>query len=384
LSKLLEFTGISKSFPGVKALDNVSFSAKGGRVTALMGENGAGKSTLLKILSRVTEPTAGRIELYGRIGSLLEVGTGFHPELTGRENIRLSGAILGMTRREIRRKFGEIVDFAEIGPFLDTPVKRYSSGMYMRLAFAVASHMDAEILLVDEVLTVGDVAFQKKCLERIRGLGGQGGTVLFVTHNMGIVSSLCQTALTLAGGRILGHGDARDQVRQYLAHLGERSTVDLATREDRTGNGAVRVAKVTFSDESGRPVENALAGEPLTIRVAYQAPRPPGSLEVHAWLCDDQGARVSILSSRYTGDIFRGPPARGHLECRIPRVGLTPGTYSLDLCLESGMELCDYVLGAASLGVEPGPFFATGRTPPAEHGPMLTENRWTLGSHGDA
>src|SRR5436305_3704697 len=198
------------------ALRNVSFEVKQGDVVGVIGRNGAGKSTLLKILSRITEPTEGCVRLRGRVGSLLEVGTGFHPELTGRENIYLNGAILGMRRHEIHARFDQIVEFAEIGPFLDTPVKRYSSGMYVRLAFAVAAHLEPEILIVDEVLAVGDMAFQRKCMGRMREVGRTGCTVLFVSHNMPAVESLCGRALLLAGGRVIQDGPVRELIQEYF------------------------------------------------------------------------------------------------------------------------------------------------------------------------
>ncbi|HOW89227.1 MAG TPA: ABC transporter ATP-binding protein, partial [Elusimicrobiales bacterium] len=201
----------------VWALRDLSFEVKRGEVYGIIGRNGAGKSTLLKILSRITEPTGGRAELRGRVGSLLEVGTGFHPELTGHENIYLYGAILGMDRWEISRKFKDIVEFAEIGRFIDTPVKRYSSGMYMRLAFSVAAHLEPEILLVDEVLAVGDSAFQKKCLGRVGQAAGEGRTVLFVSHNMGALETLCQKGILLEAGRKAFEGGIREAVSRYLA-----------------------------------------------------------------------------------------------------------------------------------------------------------------------
>jgi lipopolysaccharide transport system ATP-binding protein len=201
------------------ALRGVSYDVEPGEVLGVIGRNGAGKTTLLKILSRITEPTEGRVRLRGRVASLLEVGTGFHPELTGRENIFLNGAILGMTRSEIRRKFDEIVEFAEVERFLDTPVKRYSSGMYVRLAFAVAAHLEPEILIVDEVLAVGDAQFQKRCLGKMRDVAHSGRTVLFVSHNMTAVSSLCSSAIWLSNGSVIGRGKAKDLVQQYLSSV---------------------------------------------------------------------------------------------------------------------------------------------------------------------
>jgi lipopolysaccharide transport system ATP-binding protein len=207
------------------ALQDVSFEIKPGEVVGIIGLNGAGKSTLLKILSRITGPTRGRADIYGRIGSLLEVGTGFHPELTGRENIYLNGAILGMRKAEIDRKFDEIVGFAEVEQFLDTPVKRYSSGMYVRLAFGVAAHLETEVLLVDEVLAVGDAQFQKKCFEKMRDIGVQGRTILFVSHNMSAVRSICKQALIIEKGRVVAHGEIDETVDRYLSQI--NSSQDL-------------------------------------------------------------------------------------------------------------------------------------------------------------
>src|SRR6266700_2499504 len=198
------------------ALRDVSFSVKQGEVIGIIGRNGAGKSTLLKVLSRITEPSSGRVEMRGRVASLLEVGTGFHPELTGRENIYLNGAILGMTRLEIKKKFDEIVQFAEIDKFLDTPVKRYSSGMYVRLAFAVAAHLEPEILIVDEVLAVGDAEFQKKCLGKMHDVSKGGRTVIFVSHNMAAIENLCESAILLSQGRLVRRGPVSDVIHHYL------------------------------------------------------------------------------------------------------------------------------------------------------------------------
>jgi lipopolysaccharide transport system ATP-binding protein len=360
------------------ALRDVNFEVRPGEVIGLIGRNGAGKSTLLKLLSRITEPTSGRVELRGRVLSLLEIGTGFHQELTGRENIYLNGAILGMTRREIERKFDDIVAFAEIEKFLDTPSKRYSSGMYIRLAFAVAAQFEAEVLLVDEVLAVGDAAFQKKCLDRIAALARSGGTVIFVSHNMGTVTSICQTALVLDGGRLIARGEAREQARLYLNLLGERSAVDLAGRTDRGGNGVARLSDVRLLDSQGRSVEHALGGEPLTIRLGYRAERPLASAEVHVWLCNEQGQNATMLSNRFSGDPLETLPAVGALECHIPEVVLAPGGYLLNIDLFAGSDLADSVQGAARLDVAGGPFFASGRTPGAENGIALTRHSWSL------
>jgi lipopolysaccharide transport system ATP-binding protein len=360
------------------ALRDVNFEIRPGEVIGLIGRNGAGKSTLLKVLSRITEPTMGRIELRGRVLSLLEVGTGFHQELTGRENIYLNGAILGMSRREIERKFDDIVAFAEVEKFLDTPTKRYSSGMYIRLAFAVASHLDAEVLLIDEVLAVGDAAFQQKCLDRISTLARSGGTVIFVSHNMATVTSVCQSALVLDGGTLIGRGESREQARFYLAMLGERSATNLAERRDRRGSGAARLTDIRFLDGDGRPRESASGGEPLTIRLGYESTEAVKSVEVHLWLVNDRGVNVTYLSSRFSGDLLPHLQSRGAFECRIPELALAPGTYLLNVDVVAGLDLIDSVQAAASLEVEPGAFFPSGRTPKAEQGVLLTRHNWSL------
>src|SRR5262245_23405704 len=361
------------------ALRDISFEVEPGEVLGIIGRNGAGKSTLLKVLSRITEPTRGRAELRGRVASLLEVGTGFHQELTGRENIYLNGAILGMTRREIDRKFDAIVAFAEVEKFLDTPAKRYSSGMYIRLAFAVAAHLDAEILFVDEVLAVGDAAFQKKCLDRLRAMSQAGETVLFVSHNMGTVASLCQKALVLEQGQVIGQGEAREQVRLYLNTLSQRCGTDVASRQDRGGNGQLRITDLSYHDGHGRPVERAMGGEPLTIRLGYRCRETVSTVDVTVWLCNEHGTNVAMLCNRFTGDVLSQLGEEGSLDCHIPELALAPGSYLLNLQVVSGYENLDAVAGAARLDVEPGPFFATGRTPGGEHGTVLVRHHWSTG-----
>ncbi|MDQ3254110.1 MAG: ABC transporter ATP-binding protein, partial [Acidobacteriota bacterium] len=232
------------------ALKDVSFEVSPGDVVGIIGRNGAGKSTLLKILSRITGPTTGYVELYGRISSLLEVGTGFHPELTGRDNVYLNGAILGMSRSETKSKFDEIVAFAEIDKYLDTPVKHYSSGMYMRLAFAVAAHLEPDILIVDEVLAVGDVAFQKKCLGKMNDVSRVGRTVLFVSHNMAAVANLCRRGIVLSGGSIQYAGTQTGAVAEYLTSVDLR-TKRLRERTDRIGNGAIKIVDIEIKEDEG-------------------------------------------------------------------------------------------------------------------------------------
>src|SRR5438270_2774939 len=237
------------------AIRDINFDVQRGEVVGLIGRNGAGKSTLLKVLSRITEPTEGRAVLRGRVASLLEVGTGFHPELTGRENIFLNGAILGMRKAEISRKFDQIVDFAEIEKFLDTPVKRYSSGMYVRLAFAVAAHLEPEILIVDEVLAVGDAQFQKKCLGKMESVSRrEGRTVLFVSHNMAAVEALCSSAMVLASGAMIARGDTLSMVQTYLNQVGRMQAASLIDRVDREGTGELRFIGTGVADGRGQSV----------------------------------------------------------------------------------------------------------------------------------
>lgn len=266
-----------KNLKTIWALKDVSFEIKRGEVVGIIGHNGAGKSTLLKIISRITDPSEGSIDIYGRIGSLLEVGTGFHPELTGRENIYLNGAILGMKKAEIDKKFDEIVDFSEVETFIDTPVKHFSSGMYLRLAFAVAAHLEPEILTVDEVLAVGDVAFQKKCLGKMRDIAHGGRTVLFVSHNMQVISNLCQSCLLLSSGRLIADGNVQDVITKYLSVISSdqsRGIIDLdSDRILRSGSGSSRFLGIYFYGEEGLPKSIFQVGEQFNIQFSCRIDR---------------------------------------------------------------------------------------------------------------
>ena len=272
------------------ALKDVSFEVKQGEVVGMVGRNGAGKSTLLKILSRITEPSEGEVRIYGRVGSLLEVGTGFHPELSGRENIYLNGAILGMREREIDHKFDEIVAFAEVEKFLDTPVKRYSSGMYMRLAFAVAAHLETEILLVDEVLAVGDLAFQRKCMGRIGDVAQQGRTVIFVSHNMRAIRQLCGRVLWLDNGELKGDSNAEKTIGKYLQNISwSHESADLSSLIRRLPpDPAFRLESVTLR-QNGMPVAGVENGQPLEVAIGYQVLQKIAGLRVFFDLYDRDG-----------------------------------------------------------------------------------------------
>lgn len=313
------------------ALKDVSFEVAEGEVLGIIGRNGAGKSTLLKILSRITEPSTGRIELFGRVGSLLEVGTGFHPELTGRENIYLNGAILGMKRDEIDKKFDEIVAFAELEKFLDTPVKRYSSGMYVRLAFAVAAHLESEILIVDEVLAVGDVKFQKKCLGKMGDITNEGRTILIVTHNVGIVSSLCTKALYLSEGSVRAHGQPDQVVNTYLSETFGNTSHSL-DRLRLPGMGAdVRFLDIRLLGSDGG---NIPFGQPLEFVLTVGADRDVDALTIGSSVFNALGTPVGSLITREEFSIKAGTV--NVLRLRLGNSNLAPGSYYAGFSLGRG------------------------------------------------
>lgn len=360
------------------ALRDVSLEVARGETVGIIGRNGAGKSTLLKLISRITWPTHGEIHLYGRIGSLLEVGTGFHPELTGRENIFLNGTILGMRRHEIRRRFDEIVAFAEIERFLDTPVKRYSSGMYIRLAFAVAAHLDPEILVVDEVLAVGDASFQRKCLGKMGEVAReQGRAVLFVSHNMVAITALCSRAVLLENGSVTQDGAAPAVVQRYLNSLERVTTVPMADRRDRRGSGALRFE--TFAARNASLGGGLIrSGDDVVFEIAYRSDRPT-LRNVHVDIVihgpfDEQLAQLSNTSQR---GVFEEAPGTGTFRCRVPRFPFEAGAYRVTVYSEVDGDVADWVIHAATIDVEPGNFFGTGRTNFEGQGHFLVAHEWT-------
>ncbi|MGI6454039.1 MAG: ABC transporter ATP-binding protein [bacterium] len=311
------------------ALQDVSFDVRHGEVVGIIGKNGAGKSTLLKVLSRITEPTAGRVELYGRVGSLLEVGTGFHPELTGRENIYMNGSILGMKKKEIDQKFDEIVEFSGVEKFLDTPVKRYSSGMYVRLAFAVAAHLEPEILLVDEVLAVGDAQFQKKCLGKMKDVAGQGRTVLFISHNMQAIRSLCDRCILLSGGQIAAEGNTMEIVQKYL-YSGESIQSQVVwSPDERPGNEWIRIHAIRTKNAEGEECSTVYLSEDTIVEIEYEILLEGASAQFSILLHDADGncifVSLSNLEKDYHGTLF--PVGRYQTRCRIHGNLLNPGRY---------------------------------------------------------
>jgi lipopolysaccharide transport system ATP-binding protein len=355
------------------ALSDVSFDVHRSEVVGIIGRNGAGKSTLLKVLSRITEPTSGRVVMKGRVASLLEVGTGFHPELSGRENIYLSGAILGMRRAEIRRKFDEIVAFSEVELFLDTPVKRYSSGMQVRLGFAVAAHLEPEILIVDEVLAVGDAAFQRRCLAKMEDVTHQGRTVLFVSHNMASVESLCTRAVLLQSGHVIADGGVRPVIDQYLHSIETQPTATLADREDRQGTGKVRFTNIQSSMRLGAESE---------IRLEYSGQSPLRNVEVSLGLLTLRGEGCLWLANSLTGNDFALLPNIGTMVCRLDRTTLLPGVYSINVYCTVNGELADWVQDAARIEVAEGDFFGTGRTPPPAYCNLVASHEWLVEAAG--
>lgn len=348
------------------ALKDVSFTVQPGEVVGLIGRNGAGKSTLLKVLSRITEPTSGSADMRGRVGSLLEVGTGFHPELSGRENIYLNGSILGMSRRDIARKFDEIVAFAELDRFIDTPVKRYSSGMFVRLAFAVAAHLEPEILLVDEILAVGDAAFQKKCLGKMNEIARHARTILFVSHNTAAMLSFCQRGIWLDHGRIVADDAIEPVIQQYLSSLKVAAPEDLTTHTARQGNGRVRFTSVRFERADGSALDHGVSGQPLVVRLEYRAEKPEllPNCRASVTCYDLLGQPLFNCSSEL---VIQDPltlPATGQLRCVIPRLPLSQGQYLLTLFLEVNRQIEDWIESAIELEVVDGDFYGTGRLYP--------------------
>jgi lipopolysaccharide transport system ATP-binding protein len=335
------------------ALRDVGFTIEPGETVAFVGRNGAGKSTLLKILSRITKPTEGHAVLYGRVGSLLEVGTGFHAELTGRENIYLNGAILGLRRTEIDRRFDDIVAFAEMERFLDTPVKRYSSGMTVRLAFAVAAHLEPEILLIDEVLAVGDVAFQRKCLGKMSEVAAEGRTVIFVSHNMAVIQALCQRGILLVRGTLQEDGPVADVVARYLDDLEATAVATvLADRDDRAGRREVLVEQIAIE---GAGSDGQLFTTGGSIRFDFLLSGLKSGTKLAFTLHDQLGTPICTLSNARAADgdrhIAGGEPV---VSCFIPELPLVPGRYRLDYRLEAGGHKQDQVEGAAFFDVAEG------------------------------
>ena len=353
----------------VWAVKDINFEVKQGEVLGIIGKNGAGKSTLLKILSRVTAPTIGDIRVKGRIASLLEVGTGFHPDLSGRENIFLNGAILGMSKQEIKRKFDEIVDFSGVERYIDTPVKRYSSGMYVRLAFAVAAHLESEILIVDEVLAVGDAEFQKKCLGKMKDVSsGQGRTVLFVSHNMAAVKNLCSQGIILRNGNLVYSGDVDGACSNYLGGAMQLANEHVAGRKDRYGNGNIRIEELFFTSRTGNVLNTLISGEyaKLIIKFNKKVKEVIKPLFVGITIRNDSEVIQTVIATDELGVILEAEKNEGFLEIEIPELLLRGGMYSLTAQISykgnqmANHEVFDRVENAIYFQVERGDYWNVG------------------------
>ena len=359
------------------ALTDVDFEVRPGEVLGIIGRNGAGKSTLLKILSKITKPTCGEVRLRGRVGSLLEVGTGFHPELTGRENIFLNGAILGMKRAEIKRKFDQIVDFAEVEQFLDTPVKRYSSGMYVRLAFAVAAHLQPEILIVDEVLAVGDMGFQRKCLGRMREVGRSGCTVLFVSHSMPAIEALCSRVLLLDGGKVARDGDVRELIQEYHKRVLQPASGgdDLSARSG-PGRAQKVYQRATLLDERGEPTNFIPLGGQFHLRLGLRAVPPLDCPTITVGIDDTLGHRLLSLQTPVTSPVLEHVEGQVTVDCKVQHFPLAPGEYWLKLGLRSLVAEVDEIERATHFSITNADKFGEGRG--IHQGLCVAPSQWTV------
>jgi len=391
LSRLLTFTGQRDRSQAeiIWALRDISFAIQAGETVGIIGRNGAGKSTLLKILSRITEPTSGSIMVGGRVAAMLEVGTGFHPELTGIENIYLNGSILGMSRREVKSKLDAIIEFSGVEKFIHTPIKRYSSGMRLRLGFAVAAHLDAEILVVDEVLAVGDAAFQKKCLDTMGSLRERARTVLFVSHNLAAVENLCSRCIWIDGGRVRADGDTHEIVKAYMDAMvgGASGQADLGNTENRKGNGKVRFQSVELLAPDGTAQRVVRAGDPLVIRLHYIAHEPVPCPSLGLRLYTEMGTLVTETSTWHHGiHIPVLEPGAGHLDLQIDCLNLMPANYALSLWAtdDNGAVVFDNVECAITLEVERANIYKSGKDFDSRCGIVFFPQKWDLsGMHAD-
>ena len=361
------------------ALKDIDFAIENGEAIGLIGHNGAGKSTLLKILSRIIEPSTGYADVTGRVGSLLEVGTGFHPELTGRENVFLNGAILGMRRAEIRSRFDEIVAFADIERFLDTPVKRYSSGMSVRLAFAVAAHLEPEILLVDEVLAVGDAAFQRRSLAKMNDVAKEGSTVVFVSHNLATIQALCSRGILLERGQVIADGPVQETVNMYLRSLERAANEDLLERTDRDRRGwkETLIRRVKVQDVVSGEDDVVVGGRPAKIVVEVTEVLP--LMDCQLTVSNSLGHPVMTLDSTLVSPAdVRGEDLGSQLECDLESLSLLPGRYRIDLVLRGNREIQDGLQAAAFFDIEPGILEGRPIPPDGLDGDVVMPHSWRM------
>jgi lipopolysaccharide transport system ATP-binding protein len=368
------------------ALKDVSFDVSDGEVVGIIGKNGAGKSTLLKILSKITYPTDGNVKVRGRVASLLEVGTGFHEELTGRENVYLNGSILGMRKREVDKHFDAIVAFSGVEQFIDTQIKRYSSGMRLRLGFAVAAHLEPDVLIVDEVLAVGDAGFQKKCLDAMEDLRSGGRTVLFVSHNLAAVENLCSRGIWLDGGKVRKDAGAKEVILEYMASFagGPSAESMLDSSEGRMGSGEIRYTRVEYLGPDGTPCGLTRCGDSLVLRFHYHAKKTVRYPSFGFRLFTNMGTLVTETGNVIHGvDVQCVEPGDGYIDVEIESLNLLPGQYSLSLWITEvgGTPVFDGDV-RTELVVEPANIYASGRTPTSRHGIAFFPQRWRVPQDG--
>jgi lipopolysaccharide transport system ATP-binding protein len=359
------------------ALKNINFKLDEGDILGIIGKNGAGKSTLLKILSKITRPTTGKIKIKGALSSLLEVGTGFHPELTGRENIFLNGAILGMSKTEIKSKFDEIVDFSAISAFIDTPVKRYSSGMYVRLAFSVAAHLSADIIVIDEVLAVGDAEFQKKCMGKMKEVSNSGRTLIFVSHNMAAVKSLCTKGIVLKQGSMQGEiQTAQSAVASYLSSMREQNkSFSFLDHPSRKGNGNALFTKIAFI-QNGLETSMPETGESLVVRLYFIVKQFINQCYFAISFNTLEGENKILLSSELINKSFHYVEGEHFVDCSVGKNPLQNGEYSLNLFLKSNNDIVDWIQEAVVVEIAPGDFYVTGRIIENGNSSVLIQQTW--------
>jgi lipopolysaccharide transport system ATP-binding protein len=382
------FSRIDERKEDILALNNISFSMKKGEIVGLIGRNGAGKSTLLKVLSRITYPTVGRVVVNGRVGSLLEVGTGFHEELTGRENIFLNGSILGMKKREVKEKLDEIIAFSEVEQFLDTPIKRYSSGMRLRLGFSVAAHLDTDILFVDEVLAVGDIAFQRKCLNVMENLNNSGRTVVLVSHNMTPVEELCHRVIWIDKGQIKQDGDTAEVVKSYRDQYNiprQSSGYDLTNAFQREGTGEIRFLRIDFLETDGTPKEIIRSGDSLKVRIHYKVespvPRPKFYLRIYT---NEKPIKVATFGNTILG--MQMPmiyPGTGYADIDINSLNIMPDRYFLNLWIHDGRnKYIEHLVRCVTFDVESSDYYNSGKGIDKQEGITFLKYSWNFNNDG--
>jgi lipopolysaccharide transport system ATP-binding protein len=367
----------------ILALNDVNFKVEEGEVVGLIGRNGAGKSTLLKLLSKITYPTSGRILVRGRVASLIEVGTGFHDELTGRENVYLNGSILGMRKKEIDQRLDQIIAFAGVEKFIDTPIKRYSSGMRLRLGFAVAAHMDPDVLFVDEVLAVGDADFQKKCLNAMDDMRSGGRTVMFVSHNMAAIENLCPRTIWIDAGTLREDGPSDQVIAAYLRTFSDaqRSGYDLEHVANRHGNGMVRFTRIEFLDANGEPTSVFRSGEPMRVRFHYKVNERVKNPDIALAIHSDLGTRITTVSTWQAGYYIPSvEPGTGSIDLFIDNLALQPNRYYLSMWMSAVEEWFDVLDHCVAIDVEESDAHNNqGRGLHAKWGLVYTPSRWNLG-----